>query len=340
MNLRGSHRRLLGNSRAAMLAAIEIYNKPRIAYRDECFTILLTNAWELLFKAILSKNKKNIYYPKERKKSYRTLSLSDAIENTKNFFPASILFEPTKKNIRAIEDYRDRAVHFYNEKGISIVIFGLAQTSIINYRDLLIEIFGIDISQDTSLALLPLALGPKPDPIHFLQDAQQKPPRNRIAADYLDKIFRANQELENQNLDTARFLTTFTVSFQSVKKATNVDVIAGVSDVHGVPQGALIAQRRTDPNVTHPLRRSDILKEIGGMLHGEKFTTYTFQAIVWKYETKSKPHLCWTSQHSGSSQYSNEVVMFIRGLTTQEIQASVTEYRDHMSHTTVRRRSK
>lgn len=53
MNLRGSYRGLRSNSEAAMLAAIEIYNKPQFSYRDECFTILLVNAWELLLKATL-----------------------------------------------------------------------------------------------------------------------------------------------------------------------------------------------------------------------------------------------------------------------------------------------
>jgi hypothetical protein len=34
-----------------MLCAIEIYNKPTFAYRDETFCILAVNAWELLIKA-------------------------------------------------------------------------------------------------------------------------------------------------------------------------------------------------------------------------------------------------------------------------------------------------
>ena len=55
MNYRGSYKKLLGNSRAALVAAIEIYNKPMFEYRDECTVILLLNAWELLTKAILSK---------------------------------------------------------------------------------------------------------------------------------------------------------------------------------------------------------------------------------------------------------------------------------------------
>ena len=36
MNYRGSYRHLLRNAKAAMLAAIEIYNKPRFDYREEC----------------------------------------------------------------------------------------------------------------------------------------------------------------------------------------------------------------------------------------------------------------------------------------------------------------
>jgi hypothetical protein len=54
MNYRGSYRHLLRNGKAALLAAIEIYNKPRFEYRDECFVILLLNAWELALKALLS----------------------------------------------------------------------------------------------------------------------------------------------------------------------------------------------------------------------------------------------------------------------------------------------
>jgi hypothetical protein len=35
----------------AAITAIEVYNKPNFAYREEAFTILMTNAWELLLKA-------------------------------------------------------------------------------------------------------------------------------------------------------------------------------------------------------------------------------------------------------------------------------------------------
>jgi hypothetical protein len=45
--------RLLQNAEAALISAIEIYNKPAFAYREETFAILALNAWELLLKAKL-----------------------------------------------------------------------------------------------------------------------------------------------------------------------------------------------------------------------------------------------------------------------------------------------
>jgi hypothetical protein len=85
MNYSGSYRHLLQNAQAAMLAAIEIYNKPRFAYRDECFSILLLNAWELILKALISKNRKSIYYPKKRTEAYKTLSCRDAFASVEKY---------------------------------------------------------------------------------------------------------------------------------------------------------------------------------------------------------------------------------------------------------------
>ena len=40
MNYRGSYRKLLGNAKSAMMAAIETYNKPVFQYRDECLRLI------------------------------------------------------------------------------------------------------------------------------------------------------------------------------------------------------------------------------------------------------------------------------------------------------------
>src|SRR5260370_41053913 len=90
MYYRGSSRHLVRNAKSALLAAIEIYNKPGFQYRDECFVILLLNAWELYLKALISKNKSSIYYPKNRKEPYRTLSLIDAFTKAEKYFPKKL----------------------------------------------------------------------------------------------------------------------------------------------------------------------------------------------------------------------------------------------------------
>ena len=49
--MKSRSRLMLEKSVAAMLSAIEIYNKPDFKYREETFSVLCINAWELLLKA-------------------------------------------------------------------------------------------------------------------------------------------------------------------------------------------------------------------------------------------------------------------------------------------------
>jgi len=48
---KSKHSLLLEKSIQAVLSAIELYNKPIFSYREESFSILMVNAWELLLKA-------------------------------------------------------------------------------------------------------------------------------------------------------------------------------------------------------------------------------------------------------------------------------------------------
>lgn len=329
MNLRGSYRALRDNSKAAMLAAIEIYNKPQIEYRDECFLILLVNAWELLLKAVLSKNKQRIFYPKERDELYRTLSIQDALNKVRNFFPPDIQYDPVAQNINMLVTYRNNAVHFYNQRGFSVIIYGLAQTSIINYRDLMLSIFDIDIANEMTISLLPLSFGSQPDPIEFLQQSKANPPKNKAVAQFLRELSQVTRYLEARKLDTSRFLTVFTVTLKSVKKVSSADVIVAVKDLPD-DSDPLIIERRVDPNVSHPMRRKDIIDKIGDELNGIRFTTRTFEAIVWKYGIKDKSHLCWRSGFGGVTQYSAELPAFLKGLSKDDIELAINEYREYL----------
>src|SRR5688500_4138031 len=48
--------KMVAKSQAAMTSAVEVYNRPSFAYREETFAILSLNAWELLLKAQIVRN--------------------------------------------------------------------------------------------------------------------------------------------------------------------------------------------------------------------------------------------------------------------------------------------
>ena len=53
------HSKFLDKAEAALVAAVEVYNKPSFRYREETFAILAINAWELLLKARMLKDGNN-----------------------------------------------------------------------------------------------------------------------------------------------------------------------------------------------------------------------------------------------------------------------------------------
>ena len=228
MNYRSSYRRLLGNGKAALLAAIEIYNKPGIEYRDECFVILLLNAWELIVKAILSKNHQTIFYPKRRRESYRTYSLADAFRKAEPYIPESLVREALRYNLELLSTYRDNSVHFYNAPQFGSVIYALAQTSIVNLKDLLKEVFDLDLSEDITWQLLPLGLNIPIDPIEYISGRRPAAKQSVAIKQFFAQIAESTQALETAHRDTGRLLTVFKVRLESTKKIGNADVVVGI----------------------------------------------------------------------------------------------------------------
>jgi len=327
MNYRGSYKKLLGNAKAAIMAAVEIYNKPMFNYRDECVMILLLNAWELLLKAMLSKNGESVFYRKQRREPYKTLSRRDAFSRAERFFPASIKPLPVQRNLELLGTYRDNAVHFYNARDFGVVLHALAQTCIKNFRDLLFEVFAIRLEDEVSWQLLPLGPRPPVDVVTYIKGAASVRPSSAIRQ-FLAELSRATDELKSANEDTGRLLTVFNVKLESVKKIGDADVIIGIQNT-GTDTGPLAIIRTQDPNITHPLRQAEIIGRID-TLHGVKFTSYTFQAIAWKHQLREKPQYCWRATEGVLTRYANDTVAFLKSLTSADLQAALTDYRTYL----------
>jgi len=170
-------RSLADKSIDAMLAAVEIYNKPNFAYREECFAILSINAWELIFKARilqLSNNKMSALL-KYKKRQKANGELSDKLYRVKNrsgtymsigLFKSADLLESdygdkihksVRENLELLCEVRDNSVHFFN-KGfdISKVVQELGTANLKNYLTLVRQWFGTDMS-NYNFFLMPLA---------------------------------------------------------------------------------------------------------------------------------------------------------------------------------------
>lgn len=330
MNYRGSYRKLLGNAKAAMIGAIEIYNKPAFQYRDECFVILLLNAWELAMKAVLSRSGESIFYRKKRNEAYRTLTLDDALGRAGKAFPKSVPELPVRRNIELLSTYRDNAVHFYNEPDFGVVIYALAQTSIKNFRDLLADAFRVNLEEDINWHLLPLGIKPPIDPVAYISGKAGSGTVKRSAAvsQFLGELATAATEVRESGADTGRLLTIFQVKLESVKKVGDADVVVGVGKTADV-SGPLAVVRTQDPNITHPLRQKEVLDRVK-TLHGAPFTAHIFQAVVWKYDIRSKPQYCWRAQEGVLTKYSNDVLTWISQLSIKDIRSALKDYRKYM----------
>ncbi len=146
---------------SAAISAIEIYNKPDFSYREEAFSLLMVNAWELLIKAkwladrdddlstlYVMENNADGEEPKVNRSGnpithgvhYLALKLSDD--------PDSGLEKPCFDNIQALIEVRDNSAHFVNKDlyfGRRILEIGTA--SLRNYVHLATEWFQLNLSK-------------------------------------------------------------------------------------------------------------------------------------------------------------------------------------------------
>ena len=134
--MKARSKELLDRAIAATIAAIEIYNKPAFHYREEAFAVLAINGWELLLKAKWLTDQGNdlaaLYIREPSKGRAANKGKRPRIKRTRsgNPFTHSLDFLAKKlvesgtldanawKNLEALLDLRDSAIHFYNRSPV------------------------------------------------------------------------------------------------------------------------------------------------------------------------------------------------------------------------------
>ena len=174
--------RLLQNSEAALLSAIEIYNKPNFAYREETFAILALNAWELLLKAKLLSVSANdprclhVYFAPKTQSGKPSKKLQVKRNRTGNLMTIGIegcisflekkgttVPSPVRKNLEALTEIRDNAVHYLNASPVlAKQVLEIGTATLRNFIELGKLWLDLDLSS-YSLYLMPIGFLPSPE---------------------------------------------------------------------------------------------------------------------------------------------------------------------------------
>lgn len=125
---------LLESAKRAAESAIDSFNRVRHPYRDESTTILLTNAWELLGKAVLVKRKQSI----KKDKRGNTISAEIVVSRLRD---AKLLDENQEDLVQQIISLRHAAIHHVLPPVPEEVMHHLLYFGCKFFRDVLTTVF-------------------------------------------------------------------------------------------------------------------------------------------------------------------------------------------------------
>lgn len=135
------------SAKAAMLAAVEMYNKTVFTYREEVFCLLMINAWEILTKARIVQQAgnelKSIYQP--AKNGARPLSRHTKTPLTVNLHKSLTragVPQNVRTNVEILSDIRNEVAHLGLLSGpLKQIIGEIGTASVQNFVKLLAEWF-------------------------------------------------------------------------------------------------------------------------------------------------------------------------------------------------------
>ena len=106
---------------SALLAAVEIYNKPTVEYREQTFALLIVNAWEVLLKARIVQECGNrlhsIYRREKNSKRYRKIQETPITITVEQALGRISVPEDVRGNIEGLILVRNEAAHMGSLSG-------------------------------------------------------------------------------------------------------------------------------------------------------------------------------------------------------------------------------
>jgi len=203
---------LLEKSVMACVSAIEIYNKPDFKFREESFSILIINAWELLLKAKILQDsnddqisiqikEKDGSIVKSASGNPRTISIGKALGTLS---AKGIIKSIVADNIGLLIEIRDESTHFvHNDPALSVRVQQIGAASLRNFMTLATTWFGYDFTQ-FNFYLMPISFFHQSDVESFSVDSKAR--ENLLK--YLKKVEKSYSDDTDLNFSISLVLQT------------------------------------------------------------------------------------------------------------------------------------
>jgi Protein of unknown function (DUF3644). len=213
---------LIDNSKNAMLAAIEMHNKPLFNYRYQVVTILIINAWELLLKAYISKNMKDVKLMNDE--GY-TKSFEECIKCV--FETLGKPYFVYRDNLAVLYDYRCRYIHYYYE-GLDLLLFSLIQKSVVLYSKFIKEKFDDDLSSLGDFFILPIGFSKPISPIDYITNTSAMNEVPSEIKSFILEILEKTKTLAENSVDDT-IIVPYSIHYKSENRLTNADIVAAIN---------------------------------------------------------------------------------------------------------------
>jgi len=252
--------KLVEKSIEAFILGLEVYNKPTIRYRIEGFSFFVVNAWELMLKAKMIKDGKNIYF---KDNPSRTLSIENVINE---IYPNRT--QPLRINLEKIISLRNTSTHFITED-YETVYAPLFQANVLSYCEQLQKFHNHDITRNIAQNFLTLSASI--EPLTNEQIKLKYPPE--VATKML---FQKNDiEITANMHDSHKFSIPVQHNLYQVSSRGKSDFTFKISK--DGEQSVNIVTKYKNPADTHKFSHDNLVIEIQNRLNRQKinFTYFT-----------------------------------------------------------------
>lgn len=310
----------------SFLLCIEIFNKPTIEYRLEGSVFFLCNAWELMLKAKLLSDGKDIYYP-EKNGISRSFSLNEAASRVMTNEK-----DPVRINLKVIISLRNLATHSVIPE-FEIIYIPFLSFCVKSFVDKMYDYFRIKISDYIKTDFLALYTNNQST---SYQEILSK--YGTGISDFFDKKAQELSDLieSNQDMSIAQKIEVNLVRINSKAKA---DFTFYASNNSKDPNIKYV-DRHVDYNTSHPYTHHQIVNEIDKIIKQNKilftpirspqpskknidpniFTTRCFDLLSKRYGFKENKEFCVTLEVGNQKyyKYSQKLITQIITMVTED----------------------